>query len=208
MSGHSSHSRSLRDALKTVRMDLDRRLALEGRRPNALRYLGLMFRRGGMAVTLFRLLDWTHERKFRLVSKLGHLALFYLTRTEIHSGARIGPGLVLPDIGGVGLPAFCDIGRNCTFTGPALLTLGGMEGVNLSADRIVLGDDCVIGSYVRIIGAVTLGNGTQVKPSSVVMTSFPKEGYLVSGIPARRRVVLPIERIRRWSPLRAEFTQE
>jgi serine O-acetyltransferase len=189
-------------------MDLDRRLCLEGRRPGMLQYLGLALKRGGMAVFLFRLLDWTHARNFRLITKLGHLALYYLGRAEIHPGARIGPGLVLPDIGGVGLPAFCEIGRNCTFIGPALLTIGGMEGVDLKVDRIILGDDCVIGPNVRIIGAVTLGSGTQVKASSVVMTSFPKVGYLLSGIPARRRAVLPIEQIKRWSSLSAEFMNE
>lgn len=192
---------TLRAALAVARIDLNRRLLLEGRRQTLLNRLSLLVHRHGMGVLLYRLLDFAWGRGWRVIVKLGHLALYYLGRTEIHPGARIGPGLVLPEIGGVGLPAFCTIGRNCTFSGPALLTIGGMEGMDLQNDRIVIGDDCVIGSYVRIIGAVTLGNGTQVKARSVVMTSFPKEGYLVSGIPARRRATLPLDKIRAWSPL-------
>lgn len=192
---------TLRAALTLAGMDLDRRLQLEGR-PSGLRArLSLLLHRHGMGVFLYRLLDYASGRGWRLITKIGHLALYFLGRVEIHPGARIGPGLVLPAVGGVGLPSFCTIGRNCTFEGPVLLTIGGMEGMDLSRDRIVLGDDCVIGSYVRIIGAVNLGHGTQVKARSVVMTSFPKEGYLISGAPARRRAVLPLSRIRGWSPL-------
>lgn len=203
MADISSQKQTLRHAWGMLRMDVQRRLLLQGRCPGMWSYLHAVLHRGGMAVLLFRLLDYAHSRGWRLTVKLGHMALYYWARTEIHPGARIGPGLVLPDIGGVGLPAFCDIGCNCTFIGPALLTIGGMEGVDLGKDRIVIGDNCVIGSNVRIIGAVTLGHGTQVKASSVVMTSFPKEGYLLSGIPARRRAVLPLERILGWNPLQS-----
>lgn len=192
---------TLRAALTLARMDLNRRLQLEGRASSVLARLSLLLHRHGMGVFLYRLFDYADGRGWRLISKIGHLLLFFLGRVEIHPGARIGPGLVLPAIGGVGLPSFCTIGRNCTFEGPVLLTIGGMEGIDLSRDRIVLGDDCVIGSYVRIIGAVNLGHGTQVKARSVVMTSFPKEGYLISGAPARRRAVLPRARIQGWSPL-------
>lgn len=195
---------TLSQTLSLVRQDLDRRLLLGGLRPGVFTYLGALMHRGGQAVSLFRLLNYTYARNWRVAHKLVQLAMYYFGRHEIHCGARIGPGLVLPDIGGVGIPKFCEIGRNCTFIGPALLTIGGMEGIDLNTDRIVMGDNCVVGSNVRIIGAVTLGHGTQIKASSVVMTSYPKEGYLLSGIPARRRAVLPLEGIQNWSPLRAQ----
>lgn len=208
MTDISQSPQTLRDALALAKQDLDRRLFLAGRKLGVHAYLGAVLHRGGCGVVLFRLTDWAHSHGWRLITKLGHIALYYLARAEIHSGARIGPGLVLPDIGGVGLPAFCEIGYNCTFVGPALLTIGGMEGINLDKDRIVLGDHCVIGSNVRIIGAVTLGNGAQVKSGSVVMTSFPKDGYLLSGMPARRRSVVPLSDIRSWSPLQGRFAGE
>lgn len=191
---------TLRYALAMFKQDVARRLWLAEVRPSIAACMGAVLRRGCFAVLLFRLLDYTHSRGWRLITKLGHFLLFYLTRNEIHPGARIGPGLVLPDSGGVGVPMFCEIGCNCTFLGPALLTIGGMEGIDFDKDRIVLGDYCVVGINVRIIGAVTLGNGTQVKPGSVVMTSFVKDGYLLSGIPSRRRAVLSLDDIRHWSP--------
>lgn len=197
----SHQPQTLRYALGMAKRDIDRRLYLSGSKPSPFTYLGAVLRRGGCGVLLFRLIDYAHSHGWWLMVRLGHLALYYFARAEIHSGARIGPGLVLPDIGGVGIPAFCEIGKDCTFVGPALLTIGGIEGIDLTQDRIILGEGCVIGSNVRIIGAVTLGSGCQVKSGSVVMTSFAKEGCLVSGIPARRRAVVPLSEIRGWSPL-------
>lgn len=192
---------SLRAALRLARLDLDRRLQLEGRRQTLPNRLSLLLYRHGLGVLLYRVFDYFANAGWPLAGRIGGLLLYFFGRAEIHFGARIGPGLVLPATGGVGLPAFCRIGRNCTFLGPVLLTIGGMEGIDLENDRIVLGDDCTIGSYVRIIGAVTLGNGTQVKARSVVMTSFAKDGYLLSGAPARRRAVIDLAQVQQWSPL-------
>ncbi|MDX8399552.1 MAG: hypothetical protein R8K20_04825, partial [Gallionellaceae bacterium] len=192
---------TLRYALALAKQDLDRRLLLTGRKSGVFSYLGAVLHPGGLAVLLFRLIDYTHSHSWRGLTRLGHLASYYLASIEIHPGARIGPGLVLPDTGGVGIPKFCEIGRNCTILGPALLTVGGMEGIDLDKDLIILGEHCVIGSNVRIIGAVTLGNGTQIKPGSVVIISCPKEGCLLSGIPARRRSVVPLSDIQHWNPL-------
>lgn len=192
---------TLRLALRLARLDLDRCLLLQGRPQNLPNRLLLSLSRRGMGVVLYRIFDCLANRGHRILGRIGQLLMYFCGRVEIHFGARIGPGLVLPEVGGVGLPSFCRIGRNCTFEGPVLLTIGGMEGIDLENDKIIIGDDCTIGSYTRIIGAITLGNGTQVKARSVVMTSFLREGYLLSGAPARRRAVLPIEQIRAWSPL-------
>lgn len=192
----------LRASLRLLNADLRRRLELEGRPDTLLRKLSLLLQRGGFAVTVFRLQDYAYARGWRLVVKLSYLLLYYFGRAEIHAGAQVGPGLVLPNGGGAGFPKFCSIGSRCTFMGPALLTIGGMEGVDLTRDRITMGDDCIVGANVRILGAVELGHGCQIKPGSVVMTSFSKEGLLLSGVPARRRGQFVLENIRAWSPLR------
>ena len=127
---------------------------------------------------------------------------FFLSRNEIHPGASIGPGLILPDIGGVGIPAFAIIGANCTFTGRALLTIGGIEGIDLGKDRIQLGDNCIIGAGARIVGAVTLADGVEIKPNTVVLTSFKNPGASVIGIPGRRRAQALPQRIACWNPLK------
>lgn len=192
---------SFKEARRRLRGDLSRRLQIEQQPDTAWRRALLIVRPGGFAVAAFRFQDWAAGRGWRVASKLTGMLMYYIGCAEIHPGARIAPGLVLPDHGGVGLPAFCDIGPNCSFTGPALLTIGGMEGIDLAHDRIVIGQDCVIGSNVRIIGAVTLGDATQIRPGSVVMTSFEKPGMQLGGMPARRRSQIDPALLHDWCPL-------
>ncbi len=154
-----------------------------------------------LAVILFRIGDYFHQGGRHFLSTLVQL-LIYFTRNEIHPGASIGPGLILPDIGGVGIPAFANIGANCTFTGRALLSIGGIEGINLEWDRLYLGDNCIIGAGARILGAVTLADGIEIKPNSVVLTSFKDSGTVVSGIPGRRRAKIPPDSVASWNPLK------
>lgn len=192
----------LRDVIRSIRADIRRRLVLENRAPTPWRVLPLLFHPGVVAVILFRISDYLHRRGMRLVPKLIGLFIFYYAKHEVHPGAAIGPGLVLPDIGGVGIPAFTTIGKNCTFMGRALLTVGGIEGIDLSKDRLHIGDDCVIGPGARILGAITLADGAQLMPNTVVITSFTKYGALISGIPGRRRRYVSPEAVAAWNPLR------
>jgi serine O-acetyltransferase len=158
-----------------------------------------------LLVVIYRLNHYLGIRGFRKLARLGRFFQSHLSKSEIHTNARIGPGLVASDMGGIGIPNFAIIGENCTFLGHTLLTLGGMHDVDFEYDHIVIGNDCVIGQGARLLGAIELGDGTQVKTNSVVITSFTKPGQIVAGIPARRRGVVPLERVRAWSPLIGQF---
>ncbi len=193
------------ETMRIVRADLNRRLVLEGRRTNLLNTLELLLHRGAAVVVIYRITRYLRSRGLVTLARIGRMLGTHIGKSEIHINAEIGPGLVVSDLGGIGIPNFAIIGSNCTFLGPALLTLGGMDHVDLNTDRIVLGNECVIGQGARVLGAVELGDGTQVKTNSVVITSFKKPGQIVSGIPARRRGVVPLERIRTWSPLTGRF---
>ena len=198
---------TLQRTLSLLRADLHRRLALEGRAPHLLNLLECFLHRGVCVVAIYRFSSWLHAHGFTRLAKIGRLLGTHLGKSEIHNAARIGPGLVVSDLGGIGIPNFAIIGDNCTFLGPSLLTLGGVASADLKRDHIVLGNHCVIGQGARLLGAIELGEGTQVKANSVVITSFPKPGQIVSGIPARRRVVVPLEKVRAWSPLIGRFMQ-
>lgn len=208
MTSPSDRDRHFKHTWRMICADLSRRLILEDRPTNLWYQLCILSRPGAAAILMFRLSHYFHDHGLRRLSKVINIIMLCWSGDEIHPGARIGPGLVLPDIGGVGIPAFADIGCDCTFTGPALLTIGGIEGIDLARDRIVLGDHCVIGSGVRIVGAVTLANGTQVKPNAVVITSFLNAGTLLSGIPSRRRGTIPLEKIMRWNPILGQSTSQ
>lgn len=185
-----------------LRQDIARRFELHEQRPTPWRVFLALWQPGVMAVLLYRLAAWRHARGVRWQVTLIELLMYHLSHVEIYAGSVIGPGLVLSDRGGIGIPRFARLGKNCTFLGSALLTVGGLEGVDLATARIVLGDHCVIGHRARVVGALTLGAGTQIKENSMVMTSFPQPGLLLSGIAARRRATLPLAQVERWNPLR------
>jgi acetyltransferase-like isoleucine patch superfamily enzyme len=103
---------------------------------------------------------------------------------------------------GGGISEHVTIGKNCTLLGSSTMTLNA-HGIDLSKGRIVLGDYCVVGVGVRIIGAVTIADGTQIKPNAVVLVSSLAIGGILEGIPAQRKSIVPIDLMARWNPLKA-----
>lgn len=198
---------TLSASLALIKADVRRRLTLEGRSSSLLDTIAIAFKPGVVAVVAYRIANWLHHRRrmvlVRIIEDLQHL----YTGIEIQTGSRIGPGLVYCDFPGGGICDKATIGENCTILGPSTFTLNA-ETVDLTQSRIVLGDFCVIGAGVRIVGAVTLAAGTQVKPNSIVLTSSRQEGGILEGIPARCKAVAPIEALRRWNPLRSVFLAE
>jgi serine O-acetyltransferase len=50
----------------------------------------------------------------------------------------------------------------------------------------VIGDNCYIGPGAKIFGSVSITNGCSVGVNIVVTKSFPEEGSILVGIPAKR----------------------
>jgi serine O-acetyltransferase len=194
-------------SLALIKADVRRRLTLEGRPINLFNALRIAAKPGVVGVVAYRVANWLHHSGRRLLARIVEDVQHLYTGIEIQTGSQIGPGLVYCDFPGGGICDKATIGKNCTILGPSTLTLNA-ESVDLAQSRIVLGDYCVIGAGVRIIGAVNLASGTQVKPNSVVFQSSLLEGGILEGIPARRKAVAPIEALVRWNPLKSIFLAE
>ena len=186
-----------------IKADLRRRLVLEGKPVTLARAIGLAVRPGAVSVIAYRINTWLYDHNHRILARLGHDFQHLYTGSELHVGGSIGPGLVLSDCPGVGIPVFATIGKNCTILGAATLTVGGRDRVAGPADRIVLGDDCILGMGVRVIGAITIASGTQIKPNAVVVKSSETQGAILTGVPARRRGEVPVETMAAWNPLQS-----
>lgn len=188
---------TLRDAGSLFHADLVRLFLLREERMTAWNILKAFCRPGVIGVFLLRVGNWLHETNHLIAARLIERLIILVTRGELQTGSRIGPGLVVPDEGTVGITARARIGSNCTFF--SLATVIPQEE---STVYTVLGDNCVIGRRVRVYGAVEIGDGTQIKDNSVVLTSFDRPGMIVSGTPARRRGQLQLELVKCWNPLR------
>lgn len=204
------HTITLLETIKLLSEDLSRRLTLENKKPNFWRCLLLLPRRGVISVIIYRLKRYLHFKNnilAKLVIRLLKFPEFHYCHNELDPRADIGAGLVLSDLGGVGLGLSVVIGKNCTFMGKGTPTLGAMEGVNLHIDKIIIGDYCVFGHNAKIINAVTVADCVQLAPHSVLMSHVKTPGSVIAGYPAKAIDVVQIEKVKAWSPLLCRMTQ-
>lgn len=187
--------------LTLIKADFSRRLTLEEKRINALNMCLIAFKPGMISILCYRLSRYCFHHRLGIFCKFFSLIDQFINTNEISPQTDIGPGLVLSDAGGIGIPNLCRIGINCTFMGYSSITLGALENAPTEDDFIHIGDHCVFGANTRIMRAVRLANGTQVKPCSVIITSVKKEGQTVSGIPAKHKHIDDYANIRQWNPL-------
>lgn len=89
--------------------------------------------------------------------------------------------------------------------GKATPTLGAMEGIDFLADKIRIGDYCVIGHNVKIINPITIADGVQIKANSVLIKSVVVAGSVVSGFPATTFAIVPLSSVMAWSQLLSKF---
>ena len=111
----------------------------------------------------------------RLVSHLGR----FVTGIEIHPGATIGHRFFIDHGMGVVIGETTLIGNDChIFQG---VTLGGTS-TRREKRHPTLEDGVVVGAGAKIIGAVTIGEGSRIGAGAVVVSSVPPHATVV-GVP-------------------------
>jgi serine O-acetyltransferase len=122
----------------------------------------------------------------RLIS---HASRFF-TGVEIHPGVKIGRGLFIDHGMGVVIGETAEIGDNVTlYQG---VTLGGTS-TRRTKRHPTLGNNVVVGSGAKLLGAITVGDNVKIGSGSVVVTSVPSDATVV-GVPGRI-VTVTIERL-------------
>jgi serine O-acetyltransferase len=110
------------------------------------------------------------------------VALDVLTKAQLSSGARIGPGLYLPHLGTIVIGSGCVIGRNCTIAHN--VTVGHAGGGARGGGNPTIGDRVYIGPGAIVIGPIAVGDDALIGAGAVVVKSVPPSGVVV-GNPAR-----------------------
>lgn len=128
----------------------------------------------------------------RMAHKLYHAEFFFVARAvcefarwwtgiEIHPGAKIGARLVIDHGMGVVIGETSEIGDDCIiFHG---VTLGGSK-FDPVKRHPTLGNRVLIGAGAKILGPITLGDGSRVGANAVVAKDVPA-GATVVGNPMR-----------------------
>jgi len=111
---------------------------------------------------------------------LSHVGRF-LTGIEIHPAATLGPGLFIDHGMGVVIGETAEVGENVTLLQG--VTLGGTS-LKREKRHPTLGNHVVVGAGAKIIGAITIGDGSRIGAGSVVVREVPPNSVVV-GVPGR-----------------------
>lgn len=163
----------------TLRADIR---AIFERDPAAVNIIEVLLAYPGLHAILFhRVAHWLHRHGVPVIPRLiSHLSRF-LTGIEIHPGARIGKGFFIDHGMGVVIGETAEIGDNVTlYQG---VTLGG-TGKERGKRHPTIGNDVVISAGAKILGAITIGDGSKIGAGAVVLRDVPPYSTAV-GVPAR-----------------------
>ncbi|MEQ1558790.1 MAG: serine O-acetyltransferase [Methyloglobulus sp.] len=136
---------------------------------------------GVHAVLMHRVSHQLWKANWKLTARiLGAIAKMF-TSVDIHPGATIGRRLFIDHALGVVIGETAEIGNDVTLYHG--VTLGGTTW-NKQKRHPTLGNNVLVGSGAKILGAITLGNNVRVGANSVVVKDVPPCCTVV-GIPGR-----------------------
>ncbi|MCG8378740.1 MAG: serine O-acetyltransferase, partial [Proteobacteria bacterium] len=148
--------------------------------PAARSVLETIFTCPGFQALLFhRFNRWLWKNKLHLLARMAaHIARF-LTGIEIHPGAVIGRRFFIDHGMGIVIGETSEIGDDVSIYHG--VTLGGTTW-NKGKRHPTLEDNVVIGAGAKILGPITIGEGSRVGCNAVVVKDTPP-GATVVGVP-------------------------
>ena len=136
---------------------------------------------GFQAVLIYRLSNIMWRAKLKLIARITANIGRIITGIEIHPAAKIGKKLFIDHGIGVVIGETAVIGDGCTLYHG--VTLGGVSWKK-GKRHPTLGDKVIIGAGAKVLGPITIGNGSKIGSNAVVLEDVPDRTTVV-GIPAR-----------------------
>lgn len=133
------------------------------------------------ALIAYRISHFLYTKKLFFLARLISQIARFITGIEIHPGAKIGKGLVIDHGMGVVIGETAEIGDNVLLYHG--VTLGG-TGKDKGKRHPTVGDNVIIGSGAKVLGAIFIGSNAKIGANSVVLKDVP-EGATAVGIPAK-----------------------
>ena len=124
-----------------------------------------------------RLWRWNFKFFARLISQTSR----FWTGIEIHPGATIGKGFFIDHGMGVVIGETAEIGDNVLLYHG--VTLGGVS-LEKKKRHPTIGNNVVIATGAKVLGAITIGDNAKVGANAVVLKDVPPDSTVV-GIPGR-----------------------
>ena len=133
------------------------------------------------AIWMHRIAHFFYRKNLFLLARIISQVTRFFTQVEIHPGAKLGDGLFIDHGAGVVIGETAEIGENVTiYQG---VTLGG-SGKEKGKRHPTLGDNVVVSTGAKVLGAFRVGNNAKIGAGSVVLKEVP-DNCTVVGIPGR-----------------------
>jgi serine O-acetyltransferase len=129
----------------------------------------------------YRIAHWFWTHHMLLIGRLISHFVRNATGIEIHPAAVIGEGFFIDHGMGVVIGETTEIGRNVTLYHG--VTLGGVS-MEKGKRHPTLQDGVVVGAGAKILGAITIGQGSRIGANAVVVKPVPPDSVVV-GIPGQ-----------------------
>ena len=136
---------------------------------------------GVHAIFWHRIAHFFHKHNFRLLARVISQINRNITGIEIHPGATIAKGFFIDHGMGVVIGETAEIGENCLLYHQ--VTLGGVS-LEKKKRHPTLGNNVVVGTGAKVLGAITLGDNVKVGANAVVLKDVPANSVVV-GNPGR-----------------------
>ena len=133
------------------------------------------------AVIYYRMAHRMYRRNHYFLARWLSQRARHKTGIEIHPGAQIGKRLFIDHGTGVVIGETTIIGDDCTlYQG---VTLGG-TGKEQGKRHPTLGNNVMVSTGAKVLGAITIGDNVKIGAGSVVLTDVPPNVTVV-GVPGR-----------------------
>ncbi len=156
--------------------------AYKARDPAARTSLEVLLLYPGLKATCsHRRAHWCYQHNLKLLARWISQASRRRTGIEIHPGATIGKRLVIDHGMGIVIGETAEIGDDCLIYHG--VTLGG-TGKDVGKRHPTIGNHVLIGTGAKVLGPITVGDGSRVAANAVVLKDIPENSTAV-GSPAR-----------------------
>ena len=156
--------------------------SIKQRDPAARHFLQIILFYPGVHIMIFyRIARIFYLLKLKMIAEMIMWIGRFLTKIEIHPGARIGKRLFIDHGVGVVIGETTIIGDDVTIYHGA--TLGGV-GETRCKRHPTIGNNVVIGAGAKVLGNIVVGNNVKIGANAVVLKSVP-DNTTVVGVPAK-----------------------
>ncbi len=164
---------------KNLRMDI--RAAKQNDPAARSKFEILLTYSGVHALSAHRVAHFFHKIHLRLLARMISQWSKFCTGIEIHPGAKIAGGVFIDHGSGVVIGETAEVATGVVIYQGA--TLGG-TGKETGKRHPTIEKDCIISCGAKVLGSITIGEGTRIGAGAVVLKDIPPHATVV-GVPGR-----------------------